>query len=153
MLTNKIKKIIVLSLLSTVTISSITALAFVLIHKKSQQKVIKNKDDQTKNKEKHNKTKLLKQKNTEELTADNIFPTVDITDYYSKIKIRNNKAIINDDMIAFIIQDIIKKMAVNQGDINVGYFQENEQKLELKFVWTSNNKSILKTYLFTIINN
>ncbi|MBN0919314.1 MHO_1590 family protein [[Mycoplasma] gypis] len=90
------------------------------------------------------------EKSSDLITSENIFPSVQISDYYSLIRVENNVPVINNDMIAYIIQDIIKRLSVNYGDIDVGYFQPTKQQLEIKFIWKFEGTKVLKNYSFKI---
>ncbi|MBU4692447.1 hypothetical protein KQ875_02420 [Mycoplasma zalophi] len=111
---------------------------------------INNSTNTTNEEENTNSINNTKNKQEINLTSENIFPSVNFTDYYSKIKIINSEPIIDEDMVAYIIQDIIKKVAVNYGKIDVGYFQPKKNQLQLKFAWKSENQIIYKNYFFNL---
>ncbi|MCU4117082.1 hypothetical protein N8G13_01245 [Mycoplasma zalophi] len=113
-----------------------------------------NNSTSTTNKKENTNLKTDTKNNSEiNLTSENIFPSVNFTDYYSKIKIINSEPVIDEDMVAYIIQDIIKKVSVNYGKIDVGYFQPKKNQLQLKFIWKSENQIIYKNYFFNLFDD
>ncbi len=77
-----------------------------------------------------------------------IFPTLNKYDFYDDIKINNEKAIINNGMIAKVINYIINYIQIPHGAIKYGFELDNSnQKLKLTFEWdSSTNQSIGKIY-------
>ncbi|QJR44018.1 MHO_1590 family protein [Mycoplasma miroungirhinis] len=139
------------------SLAGIITLSVIYIKKNTQTTNIThiNKSQKQKNQEENKKTQQtkVKENNTNpimNLSSENIFPSVNFSDYYSKIKIINSEPIIDENMIAYIIQDIIKKLSVNYGKIDVGYFQPKKNQLQLKFVWKSENQIIYKNYFFNL---
>ncbi|MGX9395810.1 MHO_1590 family protein [Mycoplasma sp. 1573] len=111
---------------------------------------IESKDN--KSPETDNKPKVIKKETIDKnaLQAENIFPDISISDYYDLIRIEKGMPVITDDMIAYIIQDVIKKLSVNYGDVEAGYFQPTRQQLHLDFVWKYKNQEVNRKYLFTV---
>ncbi len=93
-------------------------------------------------------------KNDFEINFDNIyegikiFPSLNKYDFYDDIKITQGKAMIDNDMIAKIINYIIDKIQIPYGAITYNFELNNGgEQLKLTFEWnSSSNQNLGKIY-------
>ena len=80
------------------------------------------------------------------VNSDEIFPDISAKDYYDKLNFKDGQAWIDNDMIAFIISDIIKRMTITDGKIKYNYQIISNQNVEISFIWFNDKKKAYRTY-------
>lgn len=84
--------------------------------------------------------------------ADQFFPQIDPKDYYDLIEFKEHKPIISKKLKAKVIQDVISRVASNQGEINFNIEDVSEQKCIFHFQWKIKDKTFFKNYVFDFEN-
>ncbi|ACF07185.1 Uncharacterised protein [Metamycoplasma arthritidis] len=166
----KKSRIFLWSSLATISVLAIggTATAMYFHNKKAESKDAKDqnrlkKDNDIKNKKDSNKKESPKEEGPKLNPKDNddnggegndieeepkyktipsseIFPLVNSLDYYDKLNFRNGQAWIDEDMIAFIIKDIVSRMTITYGKIKYSYKVISDQEVLISFIWYSQEK-------------
>ena len=160
-MTKKAKIILYTSLGLITTAALSTSLTILLKKKKSNEN---NNINKPTNKNNQNRQKEIETENDEqinedidpkaiyeneklqEINGDNIFPVVNSKDYYDKLNFRNGQAWIDDEMISFIIKDIISRMTITNGNIKYAYKKINDQIVELYFIWYNKTQKAFRNY-------
>ena len=82
-----------------------------------------------------------------------IFPDLIMETLYEKIRIKNSRPIITDELIAKLVNEILSKINISDGSISWGY-QLNYKKDDLKitFKWNGGSQAHIftKTYRLNI---
>ena len=145
-------KIILYTSLSTITIASVsTAVTIMLLKNKNKRtnNIEENNQKQNndnKNNENNKEPEINQNSNITEVNSDDLFPVVTSNDYYDKLNFRNGQAWIDDDMIAFIIKDIISRMTITNGNIKYAYNKISDQVVEIYFIWYSKTQKAFRNY-------
>lgn len=81
-----------------------------------------------------------------------IFPKISNFEIYSEVRIENGKGIITDDLIAFLINKVIKGAKVTDGKINFNYeIAPDKQSARVTFNWEKDKDHVFwKTYKLTL---
>lgn len=155
---DKKKKIILYSSLTgigLITLASITAWA--VISKKNSQKINNNENPNNKQNNDINKPEVpnIDNKNPNEINedkklqiinSDDIFPIIETRDYYDKLNFKDGQPWIDDDMISYIIKNIIGRMTINDGAIKYVIKRESDQNVTIHFIWYNTTKKAYRTY-------
>ena len=155
---DKKRKIILYSSLTgigLITLASVTAWA--VISKKNSQKINNNENPNNKQNNDINKPEVpnIDNKNPNEINedkklqiinSDDIFPIIETRDYYDKLNFKDGQPWIDDDMISYIIKNIIGRMTINDGAIKYVIKRENDQNVTIHFIWYSTTKKAYRTY-------
>ncbi|AZZ65493.1 hypothetical protein DMC14_001675 [Metamycoplasma phocicerebrale] len=161
----KTKKIILWTSVGLILSASIAAgSGFVIMQQKINKKTIDhNNKDKKEEKENENKTENDKQKNNidnekevdpndiggtkiEEVEWSNIFPKIQSSDYYNKLNYRNGQAWIDENMIVYIIKDVLNRMLITDGIVKYAYKQLDDQNLLITFKWNNDKQKSVVTY-------
>lgn len=73
-----------------------------------------------------------------------IFPHINKYDFYDDLRIYDNKIIIDNNMIAKIINFVINKAQIPYGNVEYNYEQKNSQELKLTFAWSVNEEKEIR---------
>ena len=155
---DKKKKIILYSSLTgigLITLASVTAWA--VISKKNSQKINNNENPNNKQNNDINKPEVpnIDNKNPNEISedkklqiinSDDIFPIIETRDYYDKLNFKDGQPWIDDDMISYIIKNIIGRMTINDGAIKYVIKRESDQNVTIHFIWYNTTKKAYRTY-------
>ena len=155
---DKKKKIILYSSLTgigLITLASVTAWA--VISKKNSQKINNNENPNNKQNNDMNKPEVpnIDNKNPNEINedkklqiinSDDIFPIIETRDYYDKLNFKDGQPWIDDDMISYIIKNIIGRMTINGGAIKYVIKRESDQNVTIHFIWYNTTKKAYRTY-------
>ena len=153
-------KIILYTSLSTITIASVSTAVTIMLLKNKNKRTNNSKENNQKqnNDNKNNENNkepeindvdpkaIYQNSNLKEVNSDDIFPVVNSNDYYDKLNFRNGQAWIDDDMIAFIIKDIISRMTITNGNIKYAYNKISDQVVEIYFIWYSKTQKAFRNY-------
>ncbi|RMA78559.1 ATP synthase E subunit [Metamycoplasma subdolum] len=152
-----------IGLIALGTIAGLTTV-MVLRKKKQDRQNIENKQNEIKETEKENQENKSKEteeekeiKETEaesiftsdkkeEINSNLVFPTLNQADYYDHLNFRNNQAWIDEEMIKFIVDDILAKILVENGVIKYNIEVINDQNVLLNFIWANNSQKAFRTY-------
>ena len=154
---DKKRKIILYSSLTgigLITLASVTAWA--VISKKNSQKINNNENPNNKQNNDINKPEVpnIDNKNPNEINedkklqiinSDDIFPIIETRDYYDKLNFKDGQPWI-DDMISYIIKNIIGRMTINDGAIKYVIKRESDQNVTIHFIWYNTTKKAYRTY-------
>lgn len=80
-----------------------------------------------------------------------IFPEFNRYDFYDDLKVINEKVVIDEEMIAKIINFVINKIQVPHGDLKYNYNLLNFQTLIVTFQWEINTKIFKHSYLIKVV--
>ena len=152
------RKIILYSSLTgigLITLASVTAWA--VISKKNSQKINNNENPNNKQNNDINKPEVpnIDNKNPNEINedkklqiinSDDIFPIIETRDYYDKLNFKDGQPWIDDDMISYIIKNIIGRMTINDGAIKYVIKRESDQNVTIHFIWYNTTKKAYRTY-------
>lgn len=148
-------KIILYTSLSTITIASVSAAVTIMLLKNKNKRTNNIEENKQKQNNENNKEPeindvdpkaIYQNSNLKEVNSDDIFPVVNSNDYYDKLNFRNGQAWIDDDMIAFIIKDIISRMTITNGNIKYAYNKISDQVVEIYFIWYSKTQKAFRNY-------
>lgn len=85
---------------------------------------------------------------------DNIFPEINANNYLSYLEFENNKPKITKKIIEAIVNDVIKRLNVNYGNVSFDYKINNLLDAELLLQWNNGkNKTLTKNILIKIQKN
>ncbi|AWX69238.1 hypothetical protein DP065_00485 [[Mycoplasma] anseris] len=59
---------------------------------------------------------------------------------------KDSNAWIDDEMIAFVIKDIISKLIINDGEIKYAYNRIAQNDVEISFIWENDTQKAFRTY-------
>ncbi|MBN4089513.1 MHO_1590 family protein [Mycoplasma enhydrae] len=155
------KKILIWSSVGVILSASIAATsAFAIMQQKANKKTLDKKSNESKdiNKSQNEKNELEendkdtnnKEENNELNAKDvdwkKIFPQIQSSDYYDKLNYRNGQAWIDEDMIVYIIKDVLNRMLVSDGVVKYAYKQLDDQNLLITFKWNNQKEKSVVTY-------
>ena len=155
---DKKRKIILYSSLTgigLITLASVTAWA--VISKKNSQKINNNENPNNKqnndinkpgvpNIDNKNPNEINEDKELQIINSDDIFPIIETRDYYDKLNFKDGQPWIDNDMISYIIKNIIGRMTINDGAIKYVIKRENDQNVTIHFIWYNTTKKAYRTY-------
>lgn len=157
------KKIILWTSLGLI-ISTSAALAttFVVLQNKKNQNSDPEKNENHEEKSNNNNTNnseinhldkntdsndnLLDNQTKKELNWKEIFPEIKSSDYYNKLNYKDGQAWIDEDMIVYIIKDILNRMLVTNGEVRYAYKKVDDQNLIITFKWNNEKEKSVVTY-------
>ncbi|WP_330463612.1 MHO_1590 family protein [Metamycoplasma gateae] len=113
---------------------------------KKSSKLKNELDKENDNEETRDEEFLLDDKNKKEVDWREIFPDIKSSDYYDKLNYRDGQAWIDEDMIVYIIKDILNRMLVTNGEVNYAYKQIDDQNLLITFKWNNDDEKSSITY-------
>ncbi|MGX9339356.1 MHO_1590 family protein [Mycoplasma sp. 332] len=115
------------------------------IKKSQQQKDLKNKENELEQND-HKEDSYIEPQEKKNINWNDVFPNIKSSDYYDKLNYRNGQAWIDEDMIVYIIKDIINRMLVTEGEVEYAYKQIDDQNLLITFKWSSEKEKSVVTY-------
>ena len=155
---DKKRKIILYSSLTGIGLITLaSATAWAVISKKNSQKINNNENPNNKQNNDINKPEVpnIDNKNPNEINedkklqiinSDDIFPIIETRDYYDKLNFKDGQPWIDDDMISYIIKNIIGRMTINDGAIKYVIKRESDQNVTIHFIWYNTTKKAYRTY-------
>ncbi|BAP39583.1 MHO_1590 family protein [Metamycoplasma canadense] len=168
---NRVKKIFLWTGVGTILLASIAvATTFVVLQQTTKNS--KNIDNKNKNQNQSNNIKINNDKRIEsaEIINENentrseenenilekpeiknlpwkeVFPEIKSSDYYEKLNYKDGQALIDEDMIVYIIKDILNRMLVTNGEVDYAYKQLDDQNLMITFKWKNEKEKSVVTY-------
>ncbi|CAM9137381.1 MHO_1590 family protein [Mycoplasma marinum] len=76
--------------------------------------------------------------------SESIFPQVSFDEVYDYIRVKNQKPIIDDNMISKFIKIIFMRIKTTKGEIKVDVLKNSDQSVDVKFTWKQKNMQTLE---------
>ncbi|PYF43166.1 MHO_1590 family protein [Metamycoplasma alkalescens] len=89
---------------------------------------------------------IIETKNKKDVPWKEIFPEIKSSDYYEKLNYRNGQAWIDEEMIVYIIKDVLNRMLVIDGEVDYAYKQIDDQNLLITFKWNNDKQKSVVSY-------
>ena len=167
------KKILLVSSLSIISIAAIAGASAAILLKikkdknveKSQSNEIEeNKKDTNGSSNSNNKqdekndspiyskkpNEIYDDKTLEEINGDEVFPIVDQKEYYDQLNYKDCQGWIDDNMVEYMIKDIISRITVTDGMIKYSFNRIDNQNVDLYFIWFNKTKKAFRNYRISI---
>ncbi|AWX42835.1 Uncharacterised protein [Metamycoplasma cloacale] len=158
-MTLKSKKIIIFSTLSGVLIASSIALTTVIMVKKKNNPNIENnninivpkienaEDKENEDREDNNNEESeVINKEKEIINSLEVFPEITSAEYYYHLNFKDGQPWIDDDMVLFIIKDIVSRLIIKGGIIKYAINRFAQNDVEISFIWENETKKAYRTY-------
>ncbi|PZW01426.1 MHO_1590 family protein [Metamycoplasma auris] len=88
----------------------------------------------------------LETKEKKIISWEEVFPRIKKEDYYEKLNFSNGQAIIDEDMILYIIKDILNRMLITDGIVEYAYKKLDDQNFIISFKWNNEKQKSVVSY-------